>query len=110
MNGEEIGLNWGVLAAIYMFLLLFGIVFNLFTAWVERRGYARGYVSLLVVVGVAVTVGMTAVVSLPFALITAGAFVASGTPMIVGSVWRHVTERERHLQALRDEVKRDNAI
>lgn len=104
MNGVEIGMNWGILAAIYMFLLLFGIGFNIFVAWLERHGYSKGFVSLLVLAGVVVTVGMTAVISLAFALVTAGAFVASGTPMIIGSVWRHVREREKYIAALKREA------
>ena len=108
MFGEHSGLNWGTLAAIYMALLLFGIVYNLITAWLERQGYAKGYVSLLVVGGVVVTVGLTAFISLPFALVTAGAFIASGTPMIIGSIWRHVREREQYLEDLRREARSVN--
>jgi len=40
-------------------------------------------------------------------LITFGAFVASGTPMIAGSIWRHVREREHQLEQLRREAHGD---
>jgi hypothetical protein len=105
MNGAHIGMNPAVIAAIYLALLLFGIGFNWFTAWVERKGYMKGYTSLFVVVGVAVTVAATAMISLAFALVTAGAFIASGTPMIVGSIWRHVQERERQLVEMRKDAR-----
>jgi hypothetical protein len=57
---------------------------------------------------VAVTLGATVVVSWQFALITTGAFIASGLPMILGSIWRHVRDRERELERLRAEAKRGN--
>lgn len=105
MIGVGIGLNAGAIVAIYLALLLFGLAFNIFTAWVERKGYIHGFTSLLVVVGVAITLAATAIISLTFALITAGAFMASGTPMIVGSIWRHVQDRERMLEQLRQEAR-----
>lgn len=105
MNGTESGLDWGVILAVYLALVLFGIGYNLLVAWLERRGYSRGMTSLLVVAGVVVTVGMTAVINLAFALITAGAFIASGVPMIFGSLARYVIARERDLKSLRDEAR-----
>lgn len=110
MNGECTGqLSGATIIAMYLSLLLFGIAFNLFTAWAEGRGYVKGYVSLFVVAGVAITVGTTALISLPFALVSAGAFVASGTPMIAGSIWRHMRERERQLEELRKEAEDGDA-
>lgn len=105
MIGAFAGLDTGTLAALYLALVLFGIGFNALTALAERKGYMHGYTSLFVVAGVAVTVGATAMISTAFALVTAGAFAASGTPMIVGSIWRHVQERERMLEQLRKEAK-----
>lgn len=107
MIGEQFGVNLGTLAAVYLALLLFGIVFNWTTEWAEKKGYTQGYLSLFVMVGVGVTVLSTAIISPVFALITLGAFIASGTPMIVGSIWRHVRERERQLEQLRREAHGD---
>jgi predicted tellurium resistance membrane protein TerC len=104
MNGNISGINPGVLAALYLGLLLFGIGFNALTAWAERNGYMKGYTSLFVVVGVGVTVAATAVINIAFALFTAVAFVASGLPMIAGSIWRHMQEREAELERLRQEA------
>jgi predicted PurR-regulated permease PerM len=109
MNGDISGLDWGTIAAVYLALVLFGLGYNRLVAWLERRGYAHGFASLLVVAGVVVTVGMTAVISLTFALVTAGAFIASGTPMIIGSLGRYVTRREKQLQELREEARGGNA-
>lgn len=109
MNGATSGLDWGIIAAVYLALLLFGLGYNRLVAWLERSGYSKGMTSLLVVAGVVVTVGMTAVISLAFALITAGAFIASGTPMIIGSLARYVIRREKHLHELREEVRRGDS-
>jgi hypothetical protein len=97
-----------LLAAIYLALLLFGIAYNFLTSQAEKTGFIKGYTSLFVVGGVAVTVAATAVISLAFALITAGAFIASGTPMIVGSMIRHKHEELRQLQQAREEARHGN--
>ncbi len=94
-----------ILAAIYLGLLLFGIGYNWLTSQAEKTGFIRGYTSLFVVGGVTVTIAATAVVSLPFALITAGAFVFSGTPMIVGSMIRHQRDELRQLARAIEEAR-----
>jgi hypothetical protein len=109
MIGQGSGIDLGILAALYMALLLFGTGYNAITAWAERRGYTKGYLSLFVVFGVAVTLGATVVVSWQFALITTGAFICSGLPMITGSIWRHVRDRERELERLRAEARDEHA-
>ncbi len=48
------------------------------------------------------TLAATAMISLVYALLTLDAFTASGLPMIIGSMTRHMVERERELQALRE--------
>lgn len=113
MTGEQCGQITGsalpTLAAIYMTLLLFGIGYNYLTEKAESTGFIRGYTSLFVVAGVAVTVAATAVISLAFALVTAGAFAASGTPMIVGSMVRHKREELRQLQQAREAARHGNS-
>ena len=108
MIGGLSGVNLGTLIAVYFGLMVFGIVFNQITEWAVNHGYAQGYLSLIVAFGAGVTITATAIISPVFALITLGAFAASGTPMIIGSIWRHVRERERELEALRREAY-DNA-
>lgn len=112
MIGEGCGqISGGMLfaiAAIYLALLVFGIFYNWLTSQAERTGFIRGYTSLFVVGGVAVTVAATAVISLPFALVTAGAFIASGAPMIVGSMIRHQQEELRQLAQAIEEARHGN--
>lgn len=83
------GINPGLIGAIYLALVLFGIGYNWLTAKAESTRFIRGYTSLFVAGGVAVTVATMGFVSLHFAILTAGAFVASGVPMIIGEMIRH---------------------
>jgi hypothetical protein len=105
----EIRVEYGLIAGIYVGLLLFGLGFNKLTAWVEQRGYMEGFTSLLVAVGVVVTLAPFGIVSLPLALIVAGGFVASGSPMIVGSIIRYAQERERARQEIARMRSYDNS-
>jgi hypothetical protein len=107
--GQITGEIMPILAAIYLALLLFGIAYNWLTAQAEKTGFIKGYTSLFVVGGVCVTVAATAVINPAFALITAGAFIASGTPMIVGSMIRHKSEEMRQLQQAREEARHGDA-
>jgi divalent metal cation (Fe/Co/Zn/Cd) transporter len=76
-------------------LVLFGVAFDHAVTEMERHpGGHAGFTSLLVMVGVAVTVlllwpmlGTEAVCILAFG------FLASGVPMVVDSVVRHMRER-----------------
>jgi hypothetical protein len=108
--GQILGKSWDLplLAAIYLALLLFGVGYNWLTAQAEKTGFIRGYTSLFVVGGVVVTLAATAVISLAFALVTAGAFVVSGTPMILGSMIRHKQEELRQLEQAREEARLDH--
>lgn len=96
----EFGWN---LAAVMAGLLVFGVGYNAFVAWLEREGHAEGYVALLVVVGTLVTLAGAAMLIGMEAVVQVGlCFVASGMPMIIGSCARHVRERRATLE----EVKR----
>jgi hypothetical protein len=106
--GQITGNTVPILLAIYLALLLFGIGYNLLAAWAEKTGFIKGYTSLFVVGGVVITVAATALVNLTFALVTAGAFIASGTPMILGSMVRHKREELRQLEQAREEARHGN--
>ncbi|CAK0772721.1 conserved membrane hypothetical protein [Gammaproteobacteria bacterium] len=93
----EIKLNLSViLAMIYLLLFVFGWVYNALVMMAEKQHYTEGYMSLIVAFGVGMTL-------LPFAFFTPPlsvmyiyfAFMASGLPMILGSIWRHVVARKR---------------
>lgn len=99
------GLFWAVFGG----LALFGLGYNAFVAWAERRGYTEGYMSLIVACGVLVTLGGVAILSVPAALTALAAFVASGTPMIIGSIVRYVQRRAAERERILAEVRHGNA-
>lgn len=82
-------------------LFIFGVAYNAFVSWLERQGYDRGYTAILVVVGTLVTVvgaGLRLGTRSVAWILTC--FAASGTPMIAGSIWRYVAQRQRDLQRI----------
>jgi hypothetical protein len=93
----------GLILAVYFGLALFSIGYNAVVAWLVREGYLEGLLSLSVVIGTAVTVAATALFDWSFALLTLGAFAASGLPMILGSLVRYVKYRKRAQEDLRHE-------
>ncbi len=101
----EIRLDYGVITAVLLGLLLFGIGYNALVAWLERRGYTEGYLSLIVALGVAMTLAGVAVLSIQAALLALGAFCATGTPMIIGSITRYLKARDEAKRVMLDEVK-----
>lgn len=104
----EIRLDWGQILAVYLSLTLFGVGYNGLVQWLEHKGYTEGFLSLVVALGVAATLGGVAILSIPAALLALGAFVASGAPMIVGSIVRYLRRREEAMRAIQHEVKDDH--
>ncbi len=102
----EIRLDYGTIAAVFFGLLLFGIGYNALVAWLERKGYTEGYLSLIVAFGVVMTLVGVSILSIPAALLTLGAFGATGTPMIIGSITRYLKARDEAKRAMLDEVKK----
>lgn len=105
---EHIRVDFGLIAGVFWALILFGVGYNALVGWLERRKYAEGYMSLIVAAGVVVTLVGIAILSIEAALYALGAFAASGTPMILGSIIRHVRARERAQRAMQDETQHDN--
>ena len=70
-------------------LCLFGILYNQAVSYVQR--FTPHYTAFFVVGGVSVTLlAATPLVGLQNAVTLFMLFAASGLPMVVGSVWRHV--------------------
>jgi hypothetical protein len=84
-----------VVAIVYAILLVLGILYALLIAWAETNKYLEGYTAFAVALGVLFTLGGVAIVSWQAALLTLGAFVASGTPMIVGSTISYAAARRK---------------
>lgn len=100
----EIRMDLGIVLAVFFALVLFGIGYNALVAWLERKGYTEGFLSLIVAFGVAMTLVGVAILSIQAALLALGAFVATGTPMIVGSITRYLKARENMIKAIIAEV------
>ena len=103
------GQDLGTITAIFLALCLFGIGYNDLISWMGRRGYTEGYMSLLVAFGVMVTLGAVSILSIQAGILALLMFAASGTPMIAGSIFRHMCDRENSQKALVNEVKDDKA-
>lgn len=93
------------LAALIATLLIgFGVAYNALVTWLEREEHDRGYMSLIVSFGVAVTVAAAGpLIGWHDVLIVLALFAASGAPMILGSISRYAKER-REEQALNHEI------
>lgn len=84
-------------------LFVFGLAYNAFVGWLESADRNRGYTALLVVAGtIATLAGYAILASLKQALLVAACFTASGLPMIIGSIWRHMQYREHEEREIRE--------
>lgn len=91
----ELKISWGCIAVLEA-LLIGGVAYNAFVAWLEREGRDRGFTALLVVIGVLITlVGYACISGIKYALLAFFCFAASGIPMIAGSVWRYSQHRKQ---------------
>jgi hypothetical protein len=99
--------NGSNLFLMYLVLFVFGVGYNELVAWLERQGYDRGYTALLVVGGVLVTLlGVAVLIGFEAAAIVFGSFVASGMPMIVGSMQREARKRKEDEDRAYDQAKK----
>ena len=92
---NEISQVLGVLSA----LLLSSVLYNRYVVeWMERQGY-DGWTWLQVFFGVAMTIAFGGVLyGWVFACQMFLLFAASGTPMIVGAIWRREKRIKRALE------------
>jgi len=105
----DIGINTGAFPEVFLSLFIFGIFYNALVNWVETKGYDEGYMSLIVALGVGITLAGVAILSIQAALLSLAAFICTGSPMIAGSISRYMQRREAHLKALRENVNNDKS-
>lgn len=91
----ESGVDWALFGAVLFGLVMFGVAYNALIHVLGNR--KAGYVSLLVTGGVLITLAGATLICWQAALIVLGCFVASGLPMIVGEIYRAISEREKAL-------------
>jgi hypothetical protein len=106
MIGRLSGENWAEIGLILAVLFICGLGYNALVAHAERRSWTRGYLALFVAGGVLITLAGVAVWNWRAAVITLCAFCASGAPMLIGSVYRNMIEREAELEAMRRDARR----
>ena len=95
-------------ALVFTILLGFGIGYNGLVASLERQGHDRGYMGFIVALGCGVTlIGAGFLVGWEAVAWTTGCFAASGIPMMMGSVARHVRARAR---ARRELLERNGRV
>lgn len=101
---QKFGANPALFGMIALMLVAWGVVYNMATAYSEKRGWTEGLLSLYVAGGVIGTLVGVAFIDLGAALLVGGAFICTGIPMIVGSIYRYVTRREAAQRAAREEA------
>lgn len=99
----ESGVDWAQLGIVLFALGMFGLAYNALIHWLGNR--KAGYVSLLVVGGVLVTLLGIAMVSWQAAVIGLAAFSASGLPMVIGDIYRAISAREQAVKEQRLEMQ-----
>ena len=103
---QNIATSWPVFGLVLISLVLFGCGYNALTKWLERNKFERGFVSLLVAGGAAVTVLAAGfLIGFEQSLIVLACFAASGLPMMVGSVARYIADRAADEKTARLETK-----
>jgi len=105
---------WLACSAELIILACYGIAYNRFVARLESERHDRGYMGFIVAAGCAITITGAAIVVATMAgplvglltwLITLTSFIASGTPMILGSVTRYIQRRQEDEQAALNQMK-----
>lgn len=88
-------------------LAVFGVLYNRWVGRLEGQGHDRGYMGLIVSLGCFVTiVGYTYWTgSIVQGLMLLACFVASGAPMLWGSIARYVRQRAHEEQAMQGEAR-----
>ena len=99
----RVDLGW--IAGVFFGLALVGAGYNQLVGVAERRGWMEGVTSLAVALGALITLIGAAVICWQAALIVLVCFVASGLPMIFGSIYRYIRAREQGRRDLINEVR-----
>lgn len=101
---DPITIDWRLIFMTALALILFGILFDQMVTQIGE--HKEGYTAFLVMIGVVVTLFAVALISWIAALLAIGAFVFSGTPMILGDVLRHVRARKAAMERQLEEMSR----
>ena len=103
------GHHWAVIGLAFGVLTAFGIWYNGKMAVAEEKGYDEILVAWYVAFGVAVVLAFLMVLDLEAGILALCLFVCAGVPMIAGYTQRYLERRTAAKDAIRDEVRRDQA-
>lgn len=88
-------MNWQTVVAVAAGLFALSVAYDAWVARLERGGHDRGFLGFIVALGCGYTLaGAIPLIGVRAVMWVLLCFVASGTPMIVGSVVRYVKARE----------------
>lgn len=91
-NTAETTRIWTTFAAAFAF----GIGYNAFVTRLSRRGHSEGYTAVLVVAGTLFTILVCAPhLGWRATAVLLAHFCASGSPMVLGDIQRHLENRQR---------------
>lgn len=94
--GEQFGVNSGLIGAVSIASILFGIIYAVTIHLLREYGWLKGYTAFAVVAGVITTVTLSAfIIGLKAALIVVLFFICTGTPMILGDIYQNRLEAKR---------------
>ena len=96
--GGNFNVDWRLIVTVLFGLFMFGLSFNALINYLGER--KDGYVAMLVVGGVLITLGGIALIDWRAAVLALIGFAASGTPMVLGDIARTVERRERNIRMM----------
>lgn len=103
--GGTFAVDWKMIGIVLSTSFIFGLFYNNFVGWLGKR--KEGYLGPLVVGGVTVVLVLSAfLIGLINTLLVAACFVAAGTPMAIGEIYRSIQARELALQEEREKAQR----
>ena len=97
--GGSFVIDWKLIGSVLFGLFMFGWAFNALVDYLKDR--SDGYLAMLVVAGVGITLIGAAIISWQAAVLVLVCFAASGIPMIIGEISRSIRMRERAIRIQR---------
>lgn len=99
-SGMSSGIGSGL--GILIGALAFGVLYDRVVGYLEGSGRAQGYTAIEVIGGVLVSLALAGLfIGLEAFLITLLVFALTGTPVAIGSFWRHTEARKRQDEGTR---------
>lgn len=103
--GAQSGANPGTISLVVIAGLLFGTIYAIIIHQLKQAGRLDGYTALAVVVGVLISVALSAfLIGIINALLVILIFITTGTPMIIGDIYNYTEQRKRKDNEIRQVI------